>query len=250
MHNISIVIITLNEERNIARCLKSLQGLSDDIVVVDSFSTDNTQTICEKHGARFVQAKWLGYSDTKNFANSIAKYDWILSLDADEALSDELKQSITDALLKKEMKPYRINRLTNYCGDWIKHGAWYPDYKLRIFNRTISKWKGFIHESLSGVEENYTEILEGDCFHYSYYSIEDHLKQTEKFSRMRAEEMFHEGKKVSFLKMILAPRFRFFRDYFLKRGFLDGKAGYRVARISAKAVYLKYKYLRSFYKTT
>lgn len=249
MHTISIVIITLNEERNIGRCLKSVQGLSDDIVVVDSFSADNTQMICEKNGARFVQAKWLGYSDTKNFANSIAKYDWILSLDADEALSEELRRSITDALLKKDMKPYRVNRLTNYCGSWIKHGAWYPDYKLRIFNRTISKWHGYIHENLSGTEEQYTEILEGDCFHYTYYSVDEHLKQTEKFSRMRAEEMFHEGKKVSLLKMIFAPRFRFFRDYFLKLGFLDGTAGYRVARISAKAVYLKYFYLRQFYKT-
>jgi glycosyltransferase involved in cell wall biosynthesis len=249
VQNLSIIIITLNEERNIDRCLKSVKGLTDDIIVVDSFSTDNTQTICEKHGAKFVQAKWLGYSDTKNFANSIAKYDWILSLDADEALSEELKRSITDALLKKNMKPYRINRLTNYCGSWIKHGAWYPDYKLRIFNRTQSKWQGYIHESISGIDEQYTEILNGDCFHYTYYTIEEHVKQTEKFSRMRAEEMFHEEKKVSFLKMIFAPCFRFFRDYFLKLGFLDGTAGYRVARISAKAVYLKYYYLRQFYKT-
>ncbi len=250
MHKLSAVIITLNEERNIERCLKSLQDLVDDIVVVDSFSTDATQQICEKYKAKFVQCKWLGYSDTKNFANSLAKNDWILSLDADEALSDELKQSITDALLQKEMKPYRINRMINYCGTWIKHGAWYPDYKLRIFHRDKCKWVGYIHETIAGIDNDYREVLEGDCYHYSYYTVEEHLKQTEKFARMRAEEMFHENKKASILKMIFAPRFRFFRDYFLKKGFLDGKAGYRIARISAKAVYLKYYYLRDFYKTS
>jgi (heptosyl)LPS beta-1,4-glucosyltransferase len=250
LHKLSAVIITLNEERNIERCLRSLQNVADEIVVVDSFSTDSTQSICEKYKAKFIQIKWLGYADTKNYANSIAENDWILSLDADESLSEELRGSLMDMKLKKEMKAYRINRLTNYCGSWIKHGAWYPDYKLRIFDRRKSQWAGYIHEHLTNVEEQFTEILEGDCYHYSYYTIEEHLKQTDKFSKMRAEEMFHEEKKVSLLKMWIAPIFRFLRDYIFKGGLLDGKAGFRIARISAKAVYLKYFYLRQFYRTT
>lgn len=248
MHNISVVIITLNEQRNIERCLKSLQGITEDIVVVDSFSTDETPRICEKYKVNFVQTEWKGYSETKNYANSLAKNDWILSLDADEALSDELRQSLTDVLLQKDIKAYRINRLTNYCGRWIKHGAWYPDYKVRIFNRKKSEWQGHIHENLSNIDENNLDVLDGDCFHYSYYTVEEHLKQTEKFSKMSAENLFRYKKKVPFLKIIFGPTFRFIRDYIFKLGILDGKAGFSVAKISAKAVRLKYKYLKQLQK--
>lgn len=248
MHNLSVVIITLNEQRNIERCLKSLQGITEDIVVVDSFSTDDTPRICEKYKVNFVQTEWKGYSETKNYANSLAKNDWIFSLDADEALSDELRQSLTDVLLQKNMKAFRINRLTNYCGKWIKHGAWYPDYKVRIFNRKKSEWQGHIHETLSNIDENNLDVLDGDCFHYSYYTVEEHLKQTEKFSKMSAENLFQAKKKVSVLKIIFGPTFRFIRDYIFKLGILDGKAGFTIAKISAKAVRLKYTYLKKLQK--
>lgn len=248
MQKISVVIITLNEERNIERCLKSVLKVADEIVVVDSFSTDNTPMICKKYEVNFQQTEWKGYSETKNYANSLATNDWILSLDADEALSDELSESIIDYKINGKLKPLKIARLTNYCGNWIKHGAWYPDYKVRIFNRNNSKWQGHIHETLSNINEKNIDLLEGDCYHYSYYSVEDHLKQTEKFSRMSAENLFHAKKKVSVLKIIFGPTFRFIRDYIFKLGILNGKAGFTIAKISAKAVRLKYKYLKQLQK--
>jgi glycosyltransferase involved in cell wall biosynthesis len=126
MLQISAVIITFNEEKNIGRCLDSIKDIVDDIVVVDSFSSDATQSICEKHKVNFIQRKWEGYSETKNFANKQAKYPWVLSLDADEALSDELKKIILNLKSGAELKTCSFNRLTNYCGSWVKHSNWYP----------------------------------------------------------------------------------------------------------------------------
>ena len=135
MLQISAVIITFNEEKNIGRCLDSIKDLVDDIVVVDSFSSDATESICEKHNVNFIQRKWEGYSATKNFANQQAKFSWVLSLDADEALSVELKKTIQELKKGTELKTCSFNRLTNYCGSWIKHCNWYPDKKVRLFNR-------------------------------------------------------------------------------------------------------------------
>lgn len=243
MPQLSAVIITLNEERNIGRCLQSVQGVADDVVVVDSMSTDKTAEICAEYGVNFITRKWEGYSTTKNFANAQAKYDWILSLDADEALSDELKASIIEAK-KGEMKTYRFSRLTNYCGQWIKHGGWYPDYKLRIFDRRKAQWEGSIHENLVLQGSTPVETLKGDLLHYSFYTIDGHIAQADKFARLKAQQMYDKGKGFSPLKAAFAPAWKFFQQYFLKLGFLDGYYGLVIAKISAQSVGMRYVILK------
>lgn len=247
MPQLSVVIITFNEEKNIGRCLESIQGIADDVVIVDSFSTDATESISKKYKVNFISKKWEGYSPSKNFANAQAKYDWVLSLDADEALSDELKKSILKAKEGKELNTYKFHRLTNYCGSWIKHCGWYPDTKIRIFDRRITKWEGIIHEKLVINSKQEAILLNGDLLHYSYYSIEQHYAQTEKFSTLAAQNMFEKGKKASVLKMYLSPVIKFISDYFIKLGILDGAAGFTICRISAKHSFLKYKKLRELY---
>ncbi len=244
MEKLSIVIITHNEEKNIRACLDAVQGLSDDIVIVDSFSTDKTPEICRSYPhVNFVSHNWEGYSAQKNYANSLAKHDYILSLDADEVISDELRKSI-EAIEKFEAV-YEFSRLTNYCGSWVHHCGWYPDAKTRIFPREGSFWEGeFVHETLV-VPANLPVIrLKGDLLHYSYHTLEDHYRQIERYSTLHAEKMKAEGKKASFIKQFISPPFKFFRIYFLELGFLDGKAGFDIARISAKAVRLKYQKLK------
>lgn len=247
MPQLSVVIITFNEEKNIGRCLESIQGIADDIVIVDSFSKDATEIISKEFDVNFISRKWEGYSATKNFANSQAKYDWILSLDADESLSDELKNSILKAKEGTELKTYKFHRLTNYCGSWIKHCGWYPDTKIRIFDRRITKWEGIIHEKLVINSKQEAILLKGDLHHYSYYSMEQHYMQAQKFTDIAAKELFDNGKRASFFKLVIRPVIKFIRDYFINLGFLDGKAGYIVCRISAYATYLKYKKLRDHY---
>ena len=244
MEKLSIVIITFNEEKNIKACLDAVVDLSDDIIVVDSFSTDKTKEICEQYAnVNFVSHKWEGYAKQKNFANSLVKYPYLLSLDADEVISKELMASIK--ALHSFNGVYEFSRLTNYCGSWVHHCGWYPDAKIRVFPKEGSYWEGdFVHETLvipTGLE---TIRLNGDLLHYSYHSIEDHYNQIEKYSSLHAEKMKHAGKKASFLKQYISPAFKFFRTYFLQLGFLDGKAGYDIARISAKAVRLKYHKLK------
>lgn len=249
MPQLSVVIITFNEEKNIARCLESIKGLADDIVVIDSFSSDNTQNICKQFQVNFIQHAWEGYSNTKNYANSQAKFNWILSLDADEALSEELKLSIEELKKSDKLNTAKFNRITNYCGNWIKHGGWYPDTKIRLFDKTIAKWTGIIHEELSFSKQIDTLHLKGDCLHYSYYSIEQHYKQADTFTTIAAKDLYEQGKRSSYLKMIISPVLKFIRDYFIKFGFMDGKAGLTVARISAYATYLKYKKLNDLHQS-
>ncbi len=243
MPQLSVVIITFNEEKNISRCLESIQGIADDVVILDSFSTDATESISKKYNVNFISRKWEGYSASKNFANAQAKYDWVLSLDADEALSEELIKSILKAKEGKELKTYKFHRLTNYCGSWIKHCGWYPDTKIRIFDRRITKWEGIIHEKLVIDSKQEAILLNGDCLHYSYYTIEQHHLQVEKFSTLAAQNLFEKGKQASVLQLWLSPIVKFISDYFFKLGILDGAAGFTICKISAKHSYLKYKKL-------
>jgi len=244
MENFSVIIITFNEEKNIKSCLDAVVDLSDDIVVVDSYSTDKTKEICMQYkNVNFVSHKWEGYAKQKNFANTLAKHTYLLSLDADEVISKKLKSSIL--AISSFDAVYEFSRLTNYCGSWVHHCGWYPDAKIRIFPKEGTYWEGdFVHETLIVPENLKTIRLEGDLLHYSYHSIEDHYRQIEKYSSLHAEKMKHAGKKASLLKLYLSPVFKFFRTYFLQLGFLDGKAGYDIARISAKAVRLKYLKLK------
>jgi glycosyltransferase involved in cell wall biosynthesis len=249
MISLSAVIITFNEEKNIARCIDSLTGIADDIVVVDSFSTDRTEAICKSKGVRFVQHTFEGHIQQKNWAITQAKFPHVLSLDADEALDESLKKSILD--VKKDWKKhgYYMNRLTNYCGKWIKHCGWYPDKKLRLWDSTKGNWTGINpHDKyeLHAGDAN-TGHLEGDILHYSFYTIEQHLRQVDYFTTISSKALFEKGKKANTLHLLINPAVKFFRDYFFKLGFLDGYYGFIVCKISAKATYLKYAKLKALW---
>jgi glycosyltransferase involved in cell wall biosynthesis len=243
---LSVVIITFNEERNIRRCLDSVQGLADEIILVDSFSTDTTRAICKTYaGLRFVQRKWEGYSATKNYANSLALHPYILSLDADEALSDRLRQSILGAKSIGLCGVYRVHRRTNYCGKWIRWSGWYPDAKIRLFPAGQAQWVGdFVHEELvfdSGIP---VHRLDGDLLHYSYYTEEEHLQRSRQYALLAARKLHQRGKRVAVWDPWLHGLTRALSKYLLRLGFLDGAAGWRIALISAYGNYLKYSYLR------
>ncbi len=246
---LSVVIITHNEERNIARCIASVCALSDDIVVVDSGSTDRTVSIAADLGARVSDHPWAGYSGQKNHANSLARHAWILSLDADEALSPELTRSIEQAAATGWKGAYRFNRLTNYCGSWVRHGGWYPDTKLRIFPKAGARWQGeHVHETLELDPGMPVTHLAGDLHHWSYHSLADHAERIERYSGLHARQLLADGKRATWIKRRLSPLFKFFQGYVLQLGFLDGAAGWHIARLSARAVHLKYAKLHQLLK--
>ncbi len=246
---VSSTIITLNEERNIERCILSLQKVSDEIIVLDSFSNDKTEAICKKFDVRFVQRKWEGYSASKNYLNSLAKFDYILSIDADEELDETLEKSILEVKKEKNPQLYTVNRLTNYCGKWIKHSGWYPDVKLRLFPKKGCQWEGeFVHEELSYPQNLEIKLLEGHLNHFSYYDYVDHRQRADKYSTLTAQKMNKAGKKASILKPYLSGFARFVGMYIIKLGFLDGWQGFKIAQISAQSNVFKYKELRRLNK--
>ncbi|MBS1651233.1 MAG: glycosyltransferase family 2 protein [Bacteroidetes bacterium] len=249
MIKISAVIITFNEERNIERCLNSLQGVVDEIVVLDSFSTDKTEQICGLYNVKFFQHKFDGHIQQKNRAITYATNKYVLSLDADEALSEELKKSIITVKNTFINKGYYMNRLTNYCGHWVHHCGWYPDKKLRLWDSTKGCWGGINPHDKFELQNGDSEagFLKGDILHYSYYTKNDHYKQVEYFTSISAQAYFEKGKKAPFYKLIVNPIAKFIHHYFLTLGFLDGKAGFNISKISAYATYLKYKKLKLLY---
>jgi len=248
MPQISAVIITKNEAANIARCLQSLQTVAEEIVVIDAFSTDDTVKIAQELGAKVIQTKWEGYSQNKNYGNEIAKYDWILSVDADEVLSPKLISNIR-ALKLQESHIYSINRLNNYCGQWIKHCGWHPDWNNRLFHRKTTKWKGnFVHEKLAFSSNIRSIRLKGLLYHYSYQNSADHWQRIERYAELSAQQLFQDGKKATFLKLWMGPIARFIRTYFIKLGFLDGKAGWTISVRTGFLVRKKYLLLKEKYK--
>ncbi|HND86971.1 MAG TPA: glycosyltransferase family 2 protein [Saprospiraceae bacterium] len=244
MDILSAVIITYNEERNITRCLDSLIGLADEVVVVDSFSTDATPDICRARGVRFLQHPFEGYIEQKNYALTQASHPYILSLDADEALSDQLRASIATAKQNWQAQGYTMNRLTNYCGQWIRHSGWYPDRKLRLFDRSQGRWGGTNpHDRVEMPLQAPIQHLQGDLLHYSYYSVDEHLHRARKYAHIAAAAMWAKGKRVTAAHVLLSPAFKFLRNYLLKAGFLDGRAGWTICRIAALENYWKYRIL-------
>jgi len=241
---ISAVIITLNEEKNIGRCLDSLQGVVDEIVIVDSFSTDKTEDICKAKGARFVQHKFDGHIEQKNWAITQANYPIVLSLDADEALSKKLAAEIRIIKSNWEYDGYIFNRLTNYCGKWIKHGDWYPDAKLRLWDSRKGHWTGKNPHDRFVLTEGKTKRIKKDILHYSYYTISEHIKQVNYFTDISAKAYFLAGKRSSIFKIFFSPIFKFFSSYFLRFGFLDGYLGFVQTVISANETFLKYVKLK------
>ena len=244
MIKLSAVIIVYNEERNIGRCLESLQGIADEIIIVDSYSTDKTAEICKAYKAQVYQQEFLGYAKQKNYANSLCKHSYIISLDADEALSDGLKKEILAIKNNFSADAYELNRLTNYAGKWVRHCGWYPDRKIRIFKKDKARWAGpRLHETIE-ISSNNIMRLKSDLLHYSFHTEEDHLNQIEKFTNISSKELFDEGKRANFYYLYLKPVIRFIIDYIIKLGVLDGSTGFTVCKNSAFASYLKYSKLK------
>ena len=241
MNKLSAVIITFNEEKYLEKCLVSLQGIADEVVIVDSFSTDNTQSIAKKYKARIIEQKFLGYVEQKNFAIQQAQYEYILSLDGDEALSAELKKSILKAKEKFEHDVYSFNRLNNYCGQWIKHSNWYPDRKNRLFKKGKAVWKGTNpHDHLAPVDHTKPFQLQGDLLHWTYDTYEEHYLKIYHFSSISAKAMHKKGKKATWLDLLIRPFWKFFKNYFIKAGFKDGLDGLWICYSAALSTFLKY----------
>jgi glycosyltransferase involved in cell wall biosynthesis len=243
---ISGIIITYNEEVNIRRCLESLQGVVDEIVVVDSNSTDRTEEICREFNVKFISQQFLGYRDQKNFALDQASFDYVLSLDADEALSDRAREIIIREKENMRYDAYRLNRFNNYCGKWIKHGLWYPDTTTRLWNKHRARFGGMnIHEYVETQKGNSIKHLGCDILHYSFKNIHEHIMQINKFAKIHGELAHENGRKNKsvILNLILNPLFKFIRGYIFKLGFLDGYYGFVISVNASLMNYFKYLYL-------
>jgi glycosyltransferase involved in cell wall biosynthesis len=246
---ISVVIITFNEEKNIERCIRSVIGIADEIVVVDSLSTDRTREVCLRYPVKFIEQPFLGYVEQKNKALEFSSYPHILSLDADEEVSDTLKNSILKVKENWVQDGYYFNRLTNYCGKWIKHTDWYPDQKLRLFDKRKGQWTGINpHDIYTLQEGGHQAFLNGDLLHYSFPSIDHHLDIVKKFTTIGALESYKKGKKANVISLLFNPLWKFIKSYFIYRGFLDGYYGFVIAMISAHATFLKYVKIKELYK--
>jgi len=248
--SLSVVIITFNEERNIERCLLSVKEIADEIVVLDSFSTDRTEEICRKHGVKFFQHKFDGHIQQKNRAITYTSHPYVLSLDADEAPDENLKASILAAKADWDCEGYTMNRLTNYCGKWIRHCGWYPDTKLRLWDSRKGEWTGINPHDRYELQDKpaRTRHLQGDLLHYSYYTIEEHYRQVDKFSGIAAQALYTMGKRAGAFTPHLKCAAKFIRNFIVNMGFLDGKYGWVICRISAYETWLKYTKLRALWQ--
>ena len=243
---ISLCIITKNEESNLRRCLTSVALVVDEIIVVDSGSTDGTEEVAREFGAQWVHQDWLGFVAQKNHALSLANHDWVLSLDADEALSGDL---FSELLTLKEVRfpegiiGFSLPRCVLYEGKWIRRGDWYPDRLVRLFKNGVGKFAGGkVHERLE--IEGAVQELEGELEHHSFRDVVDHWSRCETYAQLWAEMKFEEGKKVSRLDGSIHAAIRWARGYLLRGGFLDGAQGWQIARLNSREVNLKYRLLR------
>lgn len=244
MQKISAVIITLNEEKKIATCLASLQGIVDEIVVMDAFSTDKTIEMCREHGATIFQQPWKGYGPQKNDAAAKASHDYILSIDADESLSPALRTSILEAKNAGLSGVYQVNRLNNFYGYDLHHGNAYPDRMKRLYNRREVQWSSRpVHETLDIPAGMRIRQLKGDLLHKSKDTLEDHINWINKYSTMSAKVYLEQGKRGAGFKLVVSPLFTFLKGYIIKLGFLDGYAGFMMAKINAHEAFLKYSKL-------
>jgi glycosyltransferase involved in cell wall biosynthesis len=249
MKPLSAVIITWNEEKDIGRCIDSLKNVADEIIVLDSFSSDNTVAIAKSKGAIVKQERFHGYIEQKNKALALASHNYVLSLDADEALSDTLVNSILKEKFDFRHEAYYMNRSNKYCGKFIKHGLWYPNQKLRLFDKRIAKWGGMNpHDKIWLPEGNKAFFLRGDILHHAYNSIDEHIKRNEEISTIAAWSLYESGKKKHWSKIFVSPVWSFFHGYFLRLGFLDGYHGFVIATQTASQCFLKYQKLRRLQK--
>ena len=244
MLKITATIITLNEERNIARAIESLR-CCDEVVVVDSGSGDRTVELARKLGARVVECAWDGYAIQKNRAAAAATHDWILSLDADEALSEALEAEIwTVKKAGPQFDAYTMPRLAQYLGRWIRHSGWYPDRKVRLYRRDRAEWVGkYVHESVH-VNGSVGHLRE-NLLHFTCGSLSEHLKSLDRYTTLAAEEMVAGRREVGTLSLVLNPPWTFLRSFLWQRGFLDGREGLTIAYMAALYTFLKYAKART-----
>ena len=241
MNFLSVLIITLNEDKNIGRCIDSVKYIADEIVVLDCYSTDNTVEIARSKGAMVHQQKFRGYIEQKNCALQLASYDFILSLDGDEAIDGKLAHAISKEKEHFSYSAYRMNRLNNYCGRFIRHGLWYPDKKIRLFDRRLAKWGGMNpHDKIELADPRRIKHLSGHILHFSYNSIEEHIQQNNKLTSIAAHSLYKMGKRMHWIKLIINPSWAFINGYFLRLGFLDGFYGFVIAINTSHQTFLKY----------
>jgi glycosyltransferase involved in cell wall biosynthesis len=242
---VTAVVIAFNEERKIARCLDSVRGLVDDVFVLDSGSTDGTRALCEARGARVEVEPFRGYIAQKNEALDRARTDWVLSLDADEEVSPELARSVTEALASPAADAYEMNRRSFYCDRWVRFSGWYPDRKIRLFRRTCGRWTGVDpHDRFAPGPAAKIARLRGDLLHHYVATRAEHEAKVRRFAAVAARAMLARGESASAAKIWLKTVNGFFRAYVWHAGFLDGAAGFSIARYAALEKYLKYGALR------
>ena len=241
---ISAFVISFNEEVDIARCLKSLD-FCDEILVIDSHSTDSTVSIAKQYGARVIQREWPGYVAQKAFGLENCSHEWVLNVDADEEVSVELKQSILKVLhVAAESQDavcagYELNRLVYYFNRWWKNGGWYPEYRLRFLKKSLTVWGGADPHEKPTVKGSVGRLV-GDLYHYTYASLDDQVQQLSRFASLGAKTHYLRGKRASIASMSVAPLVRFFKFYFIKRGYREGMVGFIVAVLEGYYTFLKY----------
>lgn len=248
---ITATIITFNEEKKIEACIRSLLGVADEIIVVDSYSTDLTESICKRYPVRFVTNAFKDYVTQKNYAVSLATGDYILSLDADERLSEELRASILNVKNNwGDVQGFVVKRFNNYCGKWMHFSGWYPERRIRLWDRRFGQWEGVdIHEVVKVKNRSKTKILNGHLLHYAYLTVDEHIKQINRFAEMAARAKYKNGQKASLIiNVVLSPLYRFIKTYIFQLGFLDGYYGFIFCTTSATMTFFKYVRLYEYNK--
>jgi len=243
MAKLSVIIITKNEEANVRACLGSVIW-ADEIIVVDSGSKDGTVEICRELGARVHEHEWQGFGIQKNRALSYATHEWVLSIDADERVTPELQSKIKKAIEEYSIDGYYVPRLSQFCGQFIRHSGWYPDYVLRLFRRTKGRFSDdMVHERV--ILAGSTERLASPLLHYSYLSKTDVQRKSEQYAKAGAMQMFKNGKSASPIDGPLSATWAFVRTFCFRLGFLDGFSGFNIALMNARTTYMKYNYLKA-----
>jgi glycosyltransferase involved in cell wall biosynthesis len=236
---LTVTVITYNESAHIAAALESV-AWADEIIVVDSGSTDGTPEIARAKATRVITRGWPGYSAQKNFAADQASHDWVLSMDADERVTPELAAEIRAVLARgPEAHGYRVRRVSHYLGKWIRSTDWFPDYQLRLYDRRSGRWNGMkIHESFR-LRDGHPARLHGELEHYAYRDLAHHLAKINAYTTLIAEQWHEEGRRTNMLMMAVHPVFAFFRNYVVRTGFKDGTAGFVVSVMNSYYVFLK-----------
>jgi glycosyltransferase involved in cell wall biosynthesis len=236
---VSVYVLTTNNRRTIERCLKSLSW-AEELVIVDSFSQDGTYEICKQYTGKLFQKKWMGHRDQYQYAADLTTQDWIMFVDADEEISPELAEEIRTELSGKGKEPdgFFVYRRTYYLGRWIRYGGWYPDGEIRLYRREKGRWEGGLHAKLAVAGE--IGILKNQYLHYTYRDISDQIQTIDRYSKTATKDMADRSKPFRLVHLLFSPPFRFFKDYFLKLGFLDGIPGLIIAVSTAYYAFIKH----------